>query len=198
MDFLRQADSRRYGIVLADLENDYMKGDTNYPLDIPSAYRFLDEFKLDKSGKESHKSISAHIAFAQGYSEPECYGCGLPAYTKINCPRCNKIPSKKPFDPKKSPKPKFKHKPTSKRTDKNFAWTDGRNIRRKTEKPALGFVQLADVQDNEQGIVRHCFTTVGNVKLTQELAKSEKEPSYSDQGLTYEPNQNNMTLTKFS
>ena len=40
-------------MVLADLENDYMKGDTNYPLDMPSAYRFLDEFKLDKSGRDS-------------------------------------------------------------------------------------------------------------------------------------------------
>ena len=48
MVFLRQADNRRYGIVLAGLENDYTKSDTNYPLNMPSAYRFLDEFKLEK------------------------------------------------------------------------------------------------------------------------------------------------------
>ena len=71
MGFLRQADSRRYGIVLADLENDYMKGDTNYPLDMPSAYRFLDEFKLYKLGKESHERSSTDIALVQGNSEPE-------------------------------------------------------------------------------------------------------------------------------
>ena len=51
-----------------------MKGDTNYPLDMPSVYRFLDEFKLDKSGRESHERSSTHIAFVQGNPEPECYG----------------------------------------------------------------------------------------------------------------------------
>ena len=95
MGFLIQADTRRYGMVLADLENDYMKGDTKYPLDMPSAYRFLDEFKLDK-GKDSHERSSTHIAFVQGNSEPECYTCGLAGYTKFTCPRCNKQIQKKP------------------------------------------------------------------------------------------------------
>ena len=106
MGFLRQADSRRYGMVLADLDNDYMKGDTNYPLDMPSAYRFLDEFKLDKSGRDSHERSSTHIAFVQGNSEPECYTCGLPGYTKFNCPRCNKQIQKKPLEANKNPKPR--------------------------------------------------------------------------------------------
>ena len=57
---------------------------------------------------------------------------------------------------------------------------------------------MADVQYNEQETVGHCFTTVVNIEPIQELAKSGKEPSYSDQGLTYEPNQNNMIVTKVS
>ena len=113
MGFLAQADDRRYGIVLADSENDYMKGDVNYPLDMPSAYRFLDEFRLDKSGKEGHERSSTHLAFSQSNSELECFNCGLPGYTKHNCPKCNKIPGKKPT--------KFKEKPKGKKTEKNFA-----------------------------------------------------------------------------
>ena len=69
--FIGQADNRRHGIVLADMENDYMKSDPNYPIDMPSANRFLDDFKLDKSGKESHERSSTHIAFVQGNFEPE-------------------------------------------------------------------------------------------------------------------------------
>ena len=49
--FLTQANSKRYGIVLANLENDYMKCDTNHPFDVLSAYRFPDKFRMDKSGK---------------------------------------------------------------------------------------------------------------------------------------------------
>ena len=97
-----------YGAVLADLENDYMKGDTNYPMDMPAAYRFLDEFKLDKLGKESHERSSTHIAFVQGNSEVICYGCGLPGYTKSNCSKCSQ--SKKSFSPRNKqnvrPKPR--------------------------------------------------------------------------------------------
>ena len=137
MGFLKQADSRSYGMVLADLEYDYMKGNTNYPLDMSSAYRLLDEFKLDKSGKDSHERSSTHIAFVQGNSEPECYTCGLPGYTKFKCPRCNKQTTKKAFDAKKNPKPKPRPKPSGKKVGKNFAQMHGRKSRKKTEKPAL-------------------------------------------------------------
>ena len=65
MGFLRQADKKRYGIGLANLENNYMKADTNYPLDMPCAFRFLDELELDKSVKESHERSSTHEAFIQ-------------------------------------------------------------------------------------------------------------------------------------
>ena len=47
---------------------------------------------------------------------------------------------------------------------------------------------MAEVQDEE----------LRNVEPIQESAKSELEPSYSDQGLMYEPSQNNMIGTKFS
>ena len=198
MGFLKQADNRRYGMVLADLENDYMKGDTNYPLDMPSAYMFLDEFKLDKSGRDSHERSSTHIAFVQGNSELECYTCGLAGYTKYNCPKCNKQTSKKPFDANRTSKPNPRFKPSGKKFQKNFAQMDGRKNRKKAEKPALGFVQLGEVLDDEQETVGHCFTTVGKVESIEELERSELEPSYSDQALIYEPSVNNMIGKKFT
>ena len=108
---MAQADNKRNGIVLANMENDYMKIDTNYLVDIPSKYRFLDAFKLDKSRKEAQDRSSTHIAFVQGNSEPEYFGYGLPSYTKKNFLRCNKqTPYKKLFNPQNRPKPKPKFK----------------------------------------------------------------------------------------
>ena len=92
---------------------------------------FLDEFKLDKSGRESHERSSTHIAFVQGNSEPECYTYGLPGYTKFNCPRCNKQASKKPFDANKNPKPRPRPKPSGKKVGKNFAQIDRRKNRKR-------------------------------------------------------------------
>ena len=71
MGFFAQADSKRYSIVLADLKNYYMKGDTNYPMDVPYEYRFPDEFKLDKSEIEPQERSSTHIKFVQGNSSSE-------------------------------------------------------------------------------------------------------------------------------
>ena len=64
------------------------------------------------------------------------------ATQKFNCSRFNKQASKKPFDANKKPKPKSRPKPSGKKVEKNFAQTDGRKNRKKTEKPALGVVQL--------------------------------------------------------
>ena len=46
-----------------------------YPLDMNSAYRFIDEFKLHKSGIQSQEINSIHIAFVQGNAanEPEYF-----------------------------------------------------------------------------------------------------------------------------
>ena len=48
--FLTQSDG--YGATLADLENDYMKGDVNYSKNMPAAFRILGDVKLHKSGNQ--------------------------------------------------------------------------------------------------------------------------------------------------
>ena len=43
--FLCQSDRKRYERLLEELDNDYTKGNSNYPTDIVTAYRMISEYK---------------------------------------------------------------------------------------------------------------------------------------------------------
>ena len=43
--FLCQSDIKRYGRLLEELENDFTKGNSNYPTDLVTAYRMISEYK---------------------------------------------------------------------------------------------------------------------------------------------------------
>ena len=43
--FLCQSDRKRYGRLLEELENDYTKGNSNYPTNLVTAYRMISEYK---------------------------------------------------------------------------------------------------------------------------------------------------------
>ena len=42
---LCQSDRKRYGRLLEELENDYTKGKSNYPINLVTAYRTISEYK---------------------------------------------------------------------------------------------------------------------------------------------------------
>ena len=43
--FLCQSDRKRYGRLLEELENDYTKGNSNYPTNLVTVYRMVSEYK---------------------------------------------------------------------------------------------------------------------------------------------------------
>ena len=43
--FVINSDLRRYGRLIEELENDYMKGNDNYPRNMVKAYQLLNEYK---------------------------------------------------------------------------------------------------------------------------------------------------------
>ena len=83
-----RAQSNGYRATLADLDNDYMKVDVTYPRDIPEAFRFMDELKLDEAGNEEQARSSTHLAFVQGNDKKEmaCFDCGMLMYITTNSP----------------------------------------------------------------------------------------------------------------
>ena len=93
--FLACCDRRRYGKVLDDLENDCIKGDFNYPRDMPAAYKMLSEYNTGIRGN-SNASQTTGLAFAQ--RTMKCYGCGKLDFTKRTCPDCSKTYQPKAFD----------------------------------------------------------------------------------------------------
>ena len=93
ISFLMSSDPRRYRQVIRDLE----KGENNYPKDIPSAFRLLNEYRTLGGNRDSQVPTSTHLTFAQQKGNKrkiECHGCGLPDYTIYNCPKCSKDKNK--------------------------------------------------------------------------------------------------------
>ena len=62
-DFLCQSDRKRYGRLLEELENDFTKGNSNYPTDLVTAYRMISEYKNCQT--RSSVPESDGVAFAQ-------------------------------------------------------------------------------------------------------------------------------------
>ena len=53
--FIMHADKRRFGKLQEDLENDYTKGNNNYPLDLVKAHQLLNDYK---HYQHTHQPIS--------------------------------------------------------------------------------------------------------------------------------------------
>ena len=102
-----------YGHVIANLGNDYTKGNNHYPKNMPNAYKYLSEYNTGSSGIESYSRPSNHLAFMQGNpkgSGKACYKCDNPGYTVRTCLVFNSKRESKPsqgaFKKKEcSPKP---------------------------------------------------------------------------------------------
>ena len=60
---LCQSDRKRYGRLLEELENDYTKGNSNYPTNLVTAYRMISEYK--KWQPRSSVPESDGVVFAQ-------------------------------------------------------------------------------------------------------------------------------------
>ena len=92
ISFIMSSDPRRYKQVVRDLENDFLKGKNNYPKDVPTAYKLLNEYRTYGISRDSQVPSSTNLAFPQHKERKKiaCNSCGLPDYTIYNCPRCSK------------------------------------------------------------------------------------------------------------
>ena len=97
--FLCQSDRKRYGRLLEELENDYTKGNSNFPTNLVTAYRMISEYKNWQP--RSSVSESDGVAFAQRtrgrpnnninqiedwMKGKECYKCGQKGHIATVCP----------------------------------------------------------------------------------------------------------------
>ena len=92
ISFIMSSDPRRYKQVVRDLENDFLKGKDNYPKDVPTAYKLLNEYRIYGITRDSQVPSSTNLVFPQHKERKKiaCNSCGLPDYTIYNCPRCSK------------------------------------------------------------------------------------------------------------
>jgi len=97
--FIMNANKTRFNTLKTTLENDYTKGNDQYPKDLVSAFHLLTYYKQDPSSYSKPSSRSEQgVSFAQKGKEDKsknikCYGCGAEGVKKPDCPKCN--PDKK-------------------------------------------------------------------------------------------------------
>ena len=110
--FLQQSDPRRYTKLNEDLENDYTKGNDNYPREVTKAYQLLNDYKDASGRREAQAHGVSQLAFAQqesGKDERYCFGCGRKNCTIRTCPVCSKNKKTGAKPPSNNPPKNFKN-----------------------------------------------------------------------------------------
>ena len=186
--------SDKYGAAIAHLENDYMKGYVNSPKDMPAAFRFLDEFMLDKVGNKDQARRSTHLAFSQDHSRNklECYHCVVHGYTRRNC--LNQAKNNQRLNTPKVWKLASKTNRGKEKQDKAFIQTSQKKSQKKNEKSALGFAHIFKFDEKKEVLISHSLITIVNQDTIKKSQVKEFTPVYldSDLDLVYLPDKNNM------
>ena len=98
MDPTSGACRKRYGKLLTELQNDYMKGNNNYPGNAVRAHNLLEHYKRDQTLLVQHRGDEglsfANIEDEKGEDEkpynPTCYKFGEKGHYKRDCPLLEK------------------------------------------------------------------------------------------------------------
>ena len=93
---LANSNNHKYGHIIVELHDDYLKKNYYYPANMPAIYKLLDEHSNDKKAIDLHASEAPQLAFSQattgkfqGNRQFKCHRCGLANYTIYTCPNCN-------------------------------------------------------------------------------------------------------------
>ena len=186
--FLASSDRRRYGKILNDLENDCIKGNnSNYPKDMASAYKMLNEYHTGIKGSSNGVQHTTQLAFAQTL---KCFNCGKLGFTIKTCPDCSR---KNNFNTNKGNNTNKPGKSDSKNQDKkSFAQVKEKSKakpkkkQKKTQESAeLGFMQLGSIEEEDN--VEFSFVNICKVDSPSKTPlKTETEPeNLSDINYTY-------------
>ena len=95
--FVINSDLRQYGRLIEGLENDYTKGNDNYPRNMVKAYQLLNEYKQWNPSATLHESSG--VAFSQQGNDNKsahrttewkkkatCHNCGQKGHIRPECP----------------------------------------------------------------------------------------------------------------
>ena len=86
---LANSNKHKYGHIIAELHDDYLKGNNHYPKNMNDMYKLLDEHSNDKKLIDPNGAGAPHLAFVQstrgkfkGNKQLKCHKCG---FTKLYC-----------------------------------------------------------------------------------------------------------------
>ena len=152
MAFICNSIKDRYGHILSELHDDFIKKDDKYPKDMAEAYKLLDEHSDHKGHVDSMAAGAPHLAFAQTQRKLKCHKCGLPNYTVYNCPNCNKNKNErfKKHDNGKKFKKKVRFDKSTFKKQESFAQVKGRDKgkgknTKNSPNANMGFAQPAEI-----------------------------------------------------
>ena len=154
--FMNQSDPRRFGKLMEDLENNYTRGNDDYPITLIKAYHLINEFK--HYVPKAVSSDSSNVAFTQKSTSKDakqeawkatadCHHCGAIGHIRPECPNSDDgKPDVKPRKQEKAAAPIsiLKDKASEKKTKKKatFAQSSGSDTETEDESQMLnvGFV----------------------------------------------------------
>ncbi|CAB9512359.1 unknown protein [Seminavis robusta] len=91
--FLSGSDQERYGELTIDLENDYTRGENNYPKTLDDAYARLDAYHIKGRSRQhsshAHAGAGTEVAFTSDGAEV-IPGTNGKTFAHIECHKCNK------------------------------------------------------------------------------------------------------------
>ena len=191
--FLLQADPRRYGELLMDLENDFTKSRGSYPVTLVKAYEYLNEYKI-KSVVHTGDGQEHNVAFTQNKDKKSsqqfepwmknkiCHNCSKEGHISPVCPNKEQVDSDteraesdtEQEDTDEDSEPKMKKSSGGKK-----ASDKGENKEKKSTKKSkngitkqVGFAQREhDESDSEESMFCNIVTT-STVLVTAESSTS--------------------------
>ena len=179
MMFITQADKHRYGKLQEELQNNYTRGNDDYPSDLVKAYHMLNEYQHWMPTKKQDIDTNS-VAFAQAEEEKKkkqnggggnnggsnntnwhktvtCHHCGKKGHIKPNCPDKDKDLELDEASKKKKKEGILKKKEEDKKTVTFVQHEDSDD--------EVRFVNLANTQVNKPKVDLHDMVLLDNQSM---------------------------------
>jgi Zinc knuckle len=184
--FLSQSDRKRYSELLAELENDYTKGQSCYPPSLVKAYQYLNDYKARTVIRSpAAASVDNAVAFVQDSSsknlkgyEPwmddmTCFNCSEKGHISPICPHPRQSDdSDDADDDKKRGDDKKKAATPKKKTTKDKASKRGKKVTKKASFAMQEDGDDEDASDSEESMVGFCNIEVKGTPKTKGATNS--------------------------
>ena len=82
--FLANSNKQKFGHIIAEPHDDYIKGNNHFPKNMNAMYKLL----VEHSWSTTFGVMQASKGKYQGNRQLKCHKCGLANYTVYTCPNC--------------------------------------------------------------------------------------------------------------